>query len=96
MEKKFLGFGLGLRTEHYETILNTKPAVDWFEVITENYLIPGGKPHYYLEKVRENYSVVMHGVSMSIGSSDPLDWKYLNDINCKLLQINQRLKELKN
>lgn len=80
MEKNFLGFGLGLRTEHYETIVNTKPAVDWFEVITENYLVPGGKPHYYLEKIRENYPLVMHGVSMSIGSSDPLDWKYLKEV----------------
>lgn len=80
MEKNFLGYGLGLRTEYYETILNTKPAVDWFEVLTENYLVPGGKPHFYLEKIRENYPVVMHGVSMSIGSSDPLDWNYLNDV----------------
>ncbi len=80
MEKTFLGYGLGLRTDHYETILNTKPAVDWFEVITENYLVPGGKPHYYLEKIREHYPIVMHGVSMSIGSSDPLDWTYLNEV----------------
>jgi len=80
MEKTFLGYGLGLRTEHYETILTTKPSVDWFEVITENYLVPGGKPHYYLEKVRENYPIVMHGVSMSIGSADPLDWQYLNAV----------------
>ncbi len=80
MKKTFLGYGLGLRTEHYETILDTKPAVDWFEVITENYLVPGGKPHYYLNKIRENYPIVMHGVSMSIGSSDSLDWEYLNDV----------------
>lgn len=80
MEKTVLGYGLGLRTEHYETILNTKPAVDWFEVITENYLVPGGKPHYYLEKIRESYPLVMHGVSMSIGSSDPLDWHYLKEV----------------
>jgi len=80
MEKNFLGFGLGLRTEHYETILNTKPRIDWFEIITENYLVPGGKPHYYLEKIRENYSLVMHGVSLSIGSTDPLDWKYLHEV----------------
>jgi uncharacterized protein (UPF0276 family) len=90
MEKKFLGFGLGLRTEHYETILSTKPAVDWFEVITENYLVPGGKPHYYLEKIRENYPIVMHGVSMSIGSSDPLDWKYLNDVKSLANKIESK------
>lgn len=75
-----LGFGLGLRTEHYETILTDKPPIDWFEIITENYLVPGGKPHYYLEKIRENYPLVMHGVSMSIGSTDPLDWDYLHQV----------------
>ncbi|MHB1948228.1 MAG: MNIO family bufferin maturase [Gammaproteobacteria bacterium] len=90
MEKSFLGYGLGLRTEHYETILNTQPAIDWFEVITENYLVPGGKPHYYLEKIRENYPIVMHGVSMSIGSSDPLDWKYLNEVKCLANKIEPK------
>lgn len=90
MEKTFLGYGLGLRTEHYENILNTKPSVDWFEVITENYLVPGGKPHYYLEKIRENYPIVMHGVSMSIGSSDPLDWGYLNDVKSLVNKIEPK------
>jgi uncharacterized protein (UPF0276 family) len=80
MEKISLGFGLGLRRDHYETILSEKPLIDWFEIITENYLVPGGKPHYFLEKIRENYPMVMHGVSMSIGSSDPLDWQYLEDL----------------
>jgi len=80
MQKKMLGFGLGLRTDHYETILNEHPNIDWFEIITENYLIPGGKPHYYLEKIRERYPMVMHGVSMSIGSSDPLDFQYLKEV----------------
>jgi uncharacterized protein len=80
MQKISLGFGLGLRRDHYETILSEKPLIDWFEIITENYLVPGGKPHYFLEKIRENYPMVMHGVSMSIGSSDPLDWQYLEDL----------------
>lgn len=80
MQKINLGFGLGLRTEHYQTILNEKPAIDWFEIITENYLVPGGKPHYYLEKIRELYPLVMHGVSMSIGSVDPLDYQYLKEV----------------
>ncbi len=79
-KKPILGFGLGLRTEHYETILNETPKVDWFEILTENYLVPGGKPLYYLEKISERYPVVMHGVSMSIGSSDPLDWDYLKQV----------------
>ncbi|WED43587.1 DUF692 domain-containing protein [Legionella cardiaca] len=76
----YLGFGLGLRTEHYEEILKQKPALDWLEIITENYLIPGGKPLYFLDKIRQDYPIVMHGVSLSIGSSDPLDWDYLKQL----------------
>ena len=72
-----LGFGLGLRPEHYRTVLDTRPTVDWFEIISENYLVPGGKPLYYLDRIREHYPMVMHGVSLSIGGSDPLDTEYL-------------------
>ncbi|MEO8402780.1 MAG: DUF692 domain-containing protein [Gammaproteobacteria bacterium] len=75
-----LGFGLGLRTDHYHSILEDKPMVDWFEIITENYLVPGGKPHYFLEKIRESFPIVMHGVSMSIGSTDPINWEYLQHV----------------
>ncbi len=79
-KKPNLGFGLGLRVEHYETILSEKPPIDWFEIITENYLVPGGKPLYYLDKIRAEYPMVMHGVSLSIGSSDPLDFEYLSQV----------------
>jgi uncharacterized protein (UPF0276 family) len=75
-----LGFGLGLRTDHYDSVLNEHPKVDWFEVITENYLIPGGKPLYYLDRVRERYPLVMHGVSLSIGSTAPLNTDYLKQL----------------
>ena len=75
-----LGFGLGLRTEHYHPILATRPKVDWFEVLSENYMVPGGKPLYFLDKIRENYPVVMHGVSLSIGSTTPFDQTYLTDL----------------
>lgn len=75
-----LGFGLGLRVDHYETILNTSPAVDWFEIISENYLVPGGKPLHYLDRIRERYPLVMHGVSLSIGSTDPLNRDYLKQL----------------
>lgn len=75
-----LGFGLGLRTEHYNDILETKPDIDWFEVLSENYMIPGGKPLHYLDRIRENYPVVMHGVSLSIGSTTPFDADYLRDL----------------
>lgn len=76
----FLGFGLGLRPDYYEEILTQKPALDWFEILTENYLVPGGKPLYYLNKIREQYPIVMHGVSLSIGSTDPLDTEYLKQL----------------
>lgn len=76
----YLGFGLGLRPNYYEEILTSKPDLDWFEILTENYLIPGGKPLYYLDKIREHYPIVMHGVSLSLGSSDPLDFDYLKQV----------------
>ena len=72
-----LGFGLGLRTVHYEEILASPCAVDWFEVLSENFMVPGGKPLHYLDRIRADYPVVMHGVSLSIASTDPLDWNYL-------------------
>lgn len=78
----YLGFGLGLRPDHYETVLQQKPDVDWFEIITENYMVAGGKPLYYLDKIRENYPIVMHGVSLSIGSTDPIDKEYLHQLKC--------------
>ncbi len=86
-DKSVSGFGLGLRTEHYDSILSDTPDIDWFEILTENYLVPGGKPLHYLEKIRENYPMVMHGVSMSIGSSDPLDWRYLKQLKSLAGQI---------
>ena len=75
--RPFLGFGLGLRPEHYLEVLESRPAVDWFEIISENYLVDGGKPLHYLDRIREHYPMVMHGVSLSIGGSDPLDPDYL-------------------
>lgn len=78
---QYLGYGLGLRSAHFDDILATQPKnIDWFEIVTENFLVPGGNPLYYLNRIRENYPLVMHGVSLSIGSSDPLDWDYLQQI----------------
>jgi len=75
---KNLGFGLGLRKEHYQDILNSFPTdIDWFEILSENYLVDGGKPLYYLDKIAERYPIAMHGVSMNIGNSDALDKDYL-------------------
>ena len=75
--RPWLGFGLGLRPEHYSDVLERRPAVDWFEVISENYLVEGGKPLHFLDRIRAHYPVVMHGVSLSVGSTDPLDYDYL-------------------
>jgi uncharacterized protein (UPF0276 family) len=81
-EKKLpgLGFGLGLRTQHYQSILETSPDIDWFEVISENYMVRGGKPLYFLDRIRADYPMVMHGVSLSIGSSTEIDKDYLRDL----------------
>ncbi len=83
-----LGFGLGLRVPHYEAILNSHPNVDWFEILSENYLVPGGKPRHYLERIRERYSVVMHGVGLSIGGSDPLNRDYLRQLKTLMDQVH--------
>ena len=74
------GFGLGLRTAHYEEIAAAPPPVDWFEILTENYLVAGGRPLDWLDRIRADYPMVMHGVSMSIGSTDPLDLDYLRQV----------------
>ena len=75
-----LGFGLGLRTQHYEEILNGNPPIDWFEVISENYMLPGGQPLRMLDRIRERYPVVMHGVSLSIASTAPPNFEYLREL----------------
>ncbi len=72
-----LGLGLGLRTVHFPHILTHWPAVDWFEAISENFMDSGGRPRWVLDQVAERYPVVLHGVSLSIGSTDPLDFDYL-------------------
>jgi uncharacterized protein len=84
---KLAGFGLGLRTQHYEAILNEPHAIDWLEIITENYLVPGGKPLHYLERIRRRFPLVMHGVSLSIGSTDPIDLEYLAQVRTLAARI---------
>lgn len=75
-----LGYGLGLRPVYYEEILSTHPPIDWFEIISENYMLDGGRPLAMLDRVRANYPIVMHGVSMSLASTDPLDFDYLRQL----------------
>jgi uncharacterized protein len=73
-----LGIGIGLRVPHYQHILSKKPTVDWFEVISENYMVDGGRPLEVLDQILEQYQVVQHGVSMYFGSADPLSREHLN------------------
>ncbi|HXN34071.1 MAG TPA: DUF692 domain-containing protein [Polyangiaceae bacterium] len=75
-----LGVGLGLRTVHYARILEARPVVDWFEIISENYMQTAGRPLHYLDAIADRYPIAMHGVSLSIGSTDPLDRAYLSEL----------------
>lgn len=83
-----LGIGLGLRTVHYAHILEQRPAVDWFEIISENYLETSGRPLDFLDAIAKHYPIVMHGVSLSIGSTDPLNLEYLR----QLRELRDRVK----
>ena len=74
------GAGLGLRPEHFQDFIRSPQPVDWIEILTDNYLVPGGKPLYFLEKIRSDYPVTMHGVAMNLGSVDPLDLDYLKRV----------------
>jgi uncharacterized protein (UPF0276 family) len=77
-----------LRAEHYQDILDRKPKnIDWFEILSENYLIDGGKPLYFLDAIRQDYPMVMHGVSMSLGSTDELDFDYLGQLKTLIERI---------
>jgi uncharacterized protein (UPF0276 family) len=75
-----LGHGIGLRAEHYAEVLETNPPVDWFEVISDNFMEPGGNPRRVLRAVRERWPVVLHGVSLSLGGADPLDARTLDGL----------------
>ncbi len=75
-----LGHGVGLRREHFERVLRGPTHVDWFEIVSENFMVKGGRPLQVLERVRRDHPVVMHGVSLSIGSTDPLDRRYLDEL----------------
>ena len=79
-----LGVGVGLRPRHFTRVLEADPAglgIDFFEAISENYMLPGGRPLRVLEQVRERFPVVLHGVSLNIGSADPLDADYLAELD---------------
>ncbi len=83
-----LGLGLGLRHLHFDHILSNWPAVDWFEVISENFIYSHGRPRHILRQVAERYPIVMHGVSLSIGSTAPLDMDYLQAIKTLAAEVH--------
>lgn len=83
-----LGLGLGLRGEHFNHILQHSPNVDWFEIISENFMDSGGRPRYVLDQIAEKYPIVMHGVSMSIGSTDATNFEYLKRLKALAKAIN--------
>jgi len=82
------GIGIGLRIPHYRHILEQKPVVDWFEIISENYMLDGGRPLAVLDAILEQYRVVQHGVSMYFGSVDPLNREHLK----RLKELTRRTK----
>jgi uncharacterized protein (UPF0276 family) len=86
-----LGFGAGLRAEHYDEIPGGRPAVDWFEAISENYMDTGGRPLAILESLRRDYPLALHGVGLSIGSVDPLDDRYLDRLSTLVRRVEPAL-----
>jgi hypothetical protein len=82
-----LGWGVGLRRDHFDRVLAGPARIDWLEVISENFMVRGGRPREVLTRVRERYPVVLHGVSLSIGSTDPLDEAYLDRLDALARQV---------
>ena len=85
------GLGLGLRPEHYQDFLAGSQPLDWLEILSDNYLVPGGKPLYFLDTIRQDYPVAMHGVALNIGSSDALDWEYLSAIKALAQRVEPHI-----
>jgi uncharacterized protein (UPF0276 family) len=82
------GVGLGLRVPHYRHILNQKPTVDWFEIISENFMVDGGRPLEVLDRILEQYRVVQHGVAMYFGSADKLDREHMRRLKALVKRTN--------
>lgn len=83
-----LGLGVGLRSKHFQHIAEEAPPVDWFEIISENFLRTEGRPLWYLDQIAERYPIVMHGVSMGIGGTDPVDFDYLRQLKALADRVN--------
>jgi uncharacterized protein (UPF0276 family) len=85
-----LGIGVGLRTVHYAEILERWPSVAWFEVLSDNFMHTEGRPLEILDRIADRYPLAMHGVSLSIGSTDPLDWNYVRELKVLRARIGAR------
>jgi uncharacterized protein (UPF0276 family) len=83
-----LGLGVGLRTAHFGHIVEHWPAMDWFEILSENFIDTEGRPLYFLDRIAERYPIVMHGVCLSIGSTDPLDFVFLDKLRRLARRVN--------
>jgi uncharacterized protein (UPF0276 family) len=84
-------FGLGLRHQHYQEIADQPGRVDWFEALSENYMVAGGRPLVWLDRLRRDYPMALHGVSLSIGASDPLDLDYLAELKALAARVEPRV-----
>lgn len=84
-------FGLGLRHQHYQEIVEAPGRVDWFEALSENYMVDGGRPLVWLDRLRRDYPMALHGVSLSIGASDPLDLDYLAQLKALAQRVEPRV-----
>ncbi|MBM4219351.1 MAG: DUF692 domain-containing protein [Gammaproteobacteria bacterium] len=85
-----LGLGVGLRTQHFRHITTKWPAMDWFEILSENFIDTGGRPMYFLDQVAERYPIVMHGVSLSVGSTDPIDFGFLDKLKALAKRVRAK------
>jgi uncharacterized protein (UPF0276 family) len=82
-----LGLGVGLRTAHFRYIVDKWPRMDWFEILSENFIETEGRPLYYLDQIAERYPIVMHGVSLSIGTTDPVDFEFLGRLKALAARV---------
>lgn len=83
-----LGLGVGLRTAHFGHIVEHWPAMDWFEILSENFIDTEGRPLHFLDRIAERYAIVMHGVCLSIGSTDPIDFAFLDKLRRLAVRVN--------
>jgi uncharacterized protein (UPF0276 family) len=91
MQQRLHGFGLGLRPQHYRDALSSARTVDWFEIISENYLVAGGRALHWLDRIAERFPLAMHGVSLDIGGRDPLDRGYLRRLAALERRVRPRI-----